>query len=330
MSISPGRFPPLQTTLARSVWVRMPCDSISYDTVTRTASGSGNDTFTMHNCLAVARFKCSGTTIICDVIADSGAGFGLGLYVNGVWQQTIDPVAADSHAYPVTVTLPAGIDKTIEIYEAVGCQIGTPVKGSWLQAVTGDVRAYPPQNVSRRLAIFGDSIMVGYAASVQAQLGLVPIIRSHYPGRVAVEAYSSRTMTDEADTTALGNLIGDLTFDATTKQILMAIGINDHGGSKTLATFKSKHAATMDAAHLRAPTATITCLSPIVNASEGANGNGDTLDDFRAAVASNCSTRTWSRYSNGKGCNVTRGDGTHPTDAGEVQLESFLRNELGY
>jgi lysophospholipase L1-like esterase len=325
---------------------RNDADQFVVDTVTRTALGSGADAYVQHNCLAVARFKTTATELRLEFRSDTGTGHGLAVYVDGAWNQTVAPYAVDSKGRAKVISLPAGL-KTVEIYDSVGLQSGSPNPGTWLQAICGpDIRAaaLPTSGVgssTRRLAVYGDSIMAGYKATFQGKEGLWPLVRQDYPGRVTVEAYSGRQLNGEADLTVLGNLLAAMVAGATTQEVWIAIGVNDYGANVPKATFQTKYGQLLDAIHAAAPLARIWCQTLIINNVEGANGNGDTMPDFRTAISNAQSTRSaYATLVNGftaLALTDLDADGTHPITGvagppatGFVKYKAFVKSTIGY
>jgi lysophospholipase L1-like esterase len=313
---------------------RLDADQFVIDTVTRTARGAGANAYTEHNCLAVARFKTSARSLQIGLRSDSGKD--LAVYVNGVFVQTVTPVAADGLGHDQVIQIPGAGVRTVEIYEGAGLQMGSPVAGTWLQAICGqDIVADVPV-VGRRLAVYGDSIMVGYNATAQASESLWPLVRQDYPGRVAIEAYTARQLNSEPNLQTLGSLLVSMLFGAPVGEVWLAIGTNDYGiGDVPPATFQSKYIQLLDYIHASAPNARVWCQSPIVRVGETTpNGHGDTLPDYRAAVLAAATARSsFATYVNGAiilALSDLSGDGVHPSSAGFVKYKAFVKATIGY
>jgi lysophospholipase L1-like esterase len=280
------------------------------------------------------RLRTTDTTLTLGVRQDYGAGeVALAVYVDGVYSQAVS-VTADSTVRTATIALPAG-DKLVEIYESVGLFVGSPLTGTWLSLVGGYDLRPDPVAPARRLALYGDSIVIGQAASAYAQLGLVGLLRGDYPGRLTVEAYRGRRLSNEPSVPGLAALLVQLLFDATTRDMWLAIGTNDYTVSTPLATFASKYAQLVDAVLAADATVRVFCQSPLLRtdgAETNANGVGAVLGDYRSQISAVCASRPRTTYVDGHGL-ITAGnlsDGLHPSDAGFIAYKAAVKAALGY
>jgi len=184
-----------------------------------------------------------------------------------------------------------------------------------------------PARPGRRYVAYGDSITQGYYAS-----GIVHT----YPDQVAhrkdwsvVNMGFGGETTVPSDGTAVGLLGGNV--------VTVAIGVNDWGTSKPLATFVSDYKALLDQIRALQPTVPLYCLTPIWTSVEGApNGQGLYVHDYRQAIA----TIVQQRMATDSNLHLIDGltlvpnqlkyfvDGIHPNDAGFALYASTLAAKL--
>lgn len=306
------------------------------DTITRTARGVAPNQYVEHNVNAVVRFRSTSRIVLLSIRQDyASSDIGVGVYVDGAFREAVRPSVADGTVQVMQINLPAG-DKLIEIYESTGMSFGTPVRGTWMPTIqAGDVRVASPV-ATRRLAMYGDSIIVGAVAVPEAQNSLMPRLRADYPGRVAAEAFNGRILGTEPDIPGLAALMVQLLFDATTRDMWLAIGTNDYAASTPLATFAARYAQLVDAVLAADPTVRVWCQSPLLR-TDGAettnNGVGATLPDYRTQVSTMCATRPRTTYVDGHALVAAgdlSGDGLHPSTAGFAVYKAAVKAAIGY
>jgi lysophospholipase L1-like esterase len=200
--------------------------------------------------------------------------------------------------------------------------------GLQLQGGQSHLLVPPPTRPAFRYVAYGDSITQGYYASS----GIVDT----YPDRVArKKGWSVVNMgfggetTVPSDGTAVGLLGGNL--------VTVAIGTNDFGTSKPLATFVSDYNALLDAIRALQPTVPIYSVTPIWTSVEAfANGQGLHVQDYRQAITS----IVQARMATDPNLHLVDGltlvpnqlmyfvDGLHPNDAGFALYATNLAAKL--
>ena len=255
----------------------------------------------------------------------------LGVVVDGEYNQTIWPGA--SGAVASVVALPIG-NKTVEIVNGMqSCPSSTPI-GTWVTSITANAsmtQEFPaPQ---RRILFYGDSITVGGNAVDPAIEGYVMRVRDATHRSVALEAWGSRSLhQDCVDATARTAFAAALAAYAPAA-IWMAIGTNDYGLNKwPAADFGAAYADLLDKLHTALPGATIYCQTPLLRATETANGSGSTTGNYRTQIATAVSTRTaYAVLVDGTALmtNAVIPDGVHPNSVGHMLYANAVKAALG-
>jgi lysophospholipase L1-like esterase len=306
-----------------------------HDTVTRTPKGAGDNSYVLHNMQAAARFTTIASNITLGVVSN-GDGAPLGVWKDGVFLTTVAPSSTDGVLHNIAVALGTqGVSKLVEIRESVGLTDGSARDGTFLRHVAGANPSPAAPTVARRLVFYGDSIVVGYRASVQVQTSMVARVRADFPGRVTVEAYGGRSLDDDA--AALGTLAALLVAaaaDSGTRGIWIEIGTNDWGAAKsTAAVFGTRYAALLDAIRALDTTVAIYCQSPAPRTDQAvANGLGEVLATFRNAIVTATSTRPWSTYVDGLTMYSLSdiADNPHPNNTGHAAYKTAVKTAIGY
>ena len=263
----------------------------------------------------------------------------LGVYVNGVFQQALTPPASTLQSQ--MLTLPAGTNRVEFVSGLQTSPSGQiPALGTFFVSAYADA---PMTAISEapvnRLLLYGDSITVGADSTVPTQSGWGILIRGYAaayssPFNVAWEAYGYRTLyRDYQNPGNLTAFVAQLVAYNPAK-IWLAIGTNDYGIiTWSAANFGAAYAAVLDAIHTALPSCLIYTQTPIVRTSEAANSFGNTLGDYRTAIASAQSTRTgFTAFVDGTTILTTAdldGTGVHPTTAGHAKYATFVRGVLG-
>jgi lysophospholipase L1-like esterase len=185
-----------------------------------------------------------------------------------------------------------------------------------------------PMRPAFRYVAYGDSITQGYYASG----GTVDT----YPDQVARKkgwsvvnmGYGGET-TVPSDGTAVGALGGNI--------VTVAIGVNDFGQAKALATFVSDYNGLLDAIRVLQPTVALYCVTPIWTSIEAvANAQGLHVQDYRQAIAA----IVQQRMATDPNLHLVDGlklvsnqlkyfvDGLHPNDAGFALYATNLATKL--
>ena len=258
----------------------------------------------------------------------------LGVYVDGVFQEAITPTSTAAQSQ--IINLPAG-NKRVEFVgglqtapaQAVPA-LGTYFVGASANAPMTVVNESP----TNRILIYGDSIAVGANATIPTAQGWPVLLRSAYaPDSVAMEAFGFRSLALDADTAPKrATLVATLAGYAPSI-IWLAIGTNDYGLNKwTAANFGTAYAALLDDLNAALPGVAIYCQTPLVRTTETANTLGDTLIQYRAAIATAVSTRTaFATLVDGTAILTTGdlADGVHPTTAGHALYATYVQGVLG-
>jgi hypothetical protein len=237
------------------------------------------------------------------------------------------------------ISLGAGT-KTVEITESgivlypavgeIGCGI-TSVKipyGYTYSIVDTDTPA-------NKMLFLGDSISVGGSATYMTN-GYTMKFRDagnnvsvYGVGGTGLFHYASTT--DKINNTV--SKINALMDGTSSNKLLIDLGFNDwhYTFSGHVAVFQTNYGLLLDAIHAARPDIVIKCISPIISTclagGEGANGDGDTLADFRTAVSNACTGRAYCTYIDGYSLMTAGGldaDGIHPTNTGHTTMYNSL------
>lgn len=121
------------------------------------------------------------------------------------------------------------------------------------------------------------------------------------------------------------------------KTIVLFIGTNDYGGAGggagSAANFGSLYGQLLDAIHALNPAVEVFCITPLFRVNEpAANTFGNVMADYRTAMATAQSTRTWSVFVDSTSW-VNAGDladGLHPNGIGYAKILAQVRALLGF
>ena len=253
----------------------------------------------------------------------------LGVRINGVVQSPLVFPSNGSTAMALIVGT-VGTQRTVEITAGVESDPSGTVLGNFIDSVNypnGSYFRVQAPTVGTRALIYGDSIAAGGNATNPESQSFAMLLRDSYGYGIMLEAWGYRSFHDDANTGGLrtdfvARLVGySPTF------IWLAIGTNDYGLAKWSATdFGTAYAAVLDALHGVDPGIKIICQTPILRSTETANGFGNTLGDYRTAIATACSARPWATLVDGTQI-LTTGDlddGTHPTTTGHAKYAAFI------
>lgn len=262
----------------------------------------------------------SGTTLLTVYLASNLATAGIGsdvsapVYVDGAYSTSWQPGVNGLQAFTLTLD---GAVHTVQLWN--GYETG--LNGTYVYAVQGvgiSLGAAPA--VTRRLAVYGDSIVVGGLSSPPGQLGWFARLRAIYPGAIAQEAWGGRQLWDDcgsgsgqrgfASVSLLAARMVGLTFGVTTREYWIAIGINDVGaGNFTSAQFQTNYSALLDALIAADPgLSRIYCQTMLTN-----QGAWTTAISTAASGRSYCTVADGTTFLTGGGFSV---DGIHPTTTG--------------
>jgi lysophospholipase L1-like esterase len=282
-------------------------------------------------------------------------------------------VFVESHDYSSDATVPvifsanpgAGTGKTVALVEGGQALSGstppTTRYGCVIQAVRLPVylldgvtsshsSMLTPTPVQKRLVILGDSIMVGFYVSLFQQQAVVPLLRDDFPttgtGGVTSHTAGQDSVYNIASTSPLlaqtvAWLAAELngTID---NWLWIQLGTNDYGSDTcSAAAFGVLYGELLDAIHAASPGTIIYCQTPfqrIAPATEAANAFGNTLGDYRTAIAAAVATRTaFCTLINGAAGNIVPGnmtymysDGIHFITAGDQTAKNYIKTTIGY
>lgn len=207
----------------------------------------------------------------------------------------------------------------------------------WGLASIRSVSGMTPDTVSaptRRTVIQGDSITVGREATVFSQ-GWDGLMRTNAAAghRITMIGYAGRKLSEVAGsagliTTDIAKVIARL--DGSSKNIVvMTLGVNDFLNNVSSATYGTQLTNWFTELQAQAPSALGVILSPIGKSSEGPNGAGSTLTDYRTAAAAVAVTLSLTHINGGTALPYAVGDfnadGLHPNDTGHGKLDTYIR-----
>jgi lysophospholipase L1-like esterase len=259
---------------------------------------------------------------------------GVGVW-DGTTKQTITPTVGGYNAG--TLTLAAGT-KTVEILTGQTTRpngVGD-VMANYLTAVEFNATTEPVaglSNPSERILIYGDSITVGSSASAPTNNSWAMLLRELYSGSVMLEAWGWRSLYEDAPNAAGRTALSNRIASYAPTIVWLAIGTNDYGLAQWNATeFETGYADFLDKLHAALPSAAIYAQTPIVRGSEGGNGVGSTLGNYRTAISNACATRAWATLVDGTAFMTTselEGGDVHPTTTGHGLYYLNVADELG-
>lgn len=242
------------------------------------------------------------------------------------------------------VTLPSGDGKIVELWEdgvlhhdlvtlsPDGDSGSVYIQG--VRATPGSISIAPPPTTDV-LVCYGDSITSGFGATVPRN-SWAYLTRADYPGRVAVEAFSSRQMLrDDSDDEEFMVNMRLLFRNASSRTMVILIGTNDWGvEGAAIEDFGPAYEAKLDALINEWPDIQIYCsLLPRTDQATP-NAAGDTLADWQAALEILCDARpsncTWLTPASLLTIPAGLSDAVHPNDVGYAQIYAALKVAIGY
>jgi len=232
----------------------------------------------------------------------------------------------------------AGGSQTVEIVSGPQSNYsGSSISGSWLKAVafTGaTTTTLVTPTSTNRLVIYGDSIASGDACNAPVLENWPCLLRNNgvYAGNVAVEAYGAWALFSDAPSGNASTLVSQISGYSPSR-VWIAVGAMDYIlNFWSAASFGSAYQDLLDRLHGLASPPVIYCQTPLVEGNESANGHGSTLGDYRAAIVTACSTRSWANLVNGTQIlNLADLDATHvvyPTTFGTDKYHSFVEGAM--
>lgn len=257
--------------------------------------------------------------------------YDIGVFCNGTHVKSLrGALAGDNREI---ILLPGSGEKTVRIVnsgQGWDTYPSNEASGQYVTAVAFNAAAtLANTSPTNRLIIYGDSISVGANSSnPQTEAWAMLVRAARGTNSTAVEGWGFRQLYDDAsDSTKRAAFVTRVQAYGPAK-ILMCIGSNDYGLTGWgHAAFGTAYAATLDDFHAAMPDATIICVSPLTRATEGANSYGSTMEQYRSAIASACSGRSWVTYVDGSTIltlSDLSADGLHPTTSGHAKIAAYI------
>ena len=185
-----------------------------------------------------------------------------------------------------------------------------------------------PPRPARLYVAYGDSITQGYFAAT-GTIHTYPDQVARKKGWSVINMGFGGEPTVPSDGTAVGKLNGSI--------VTVAIGANDWGQNKAMATFVSDYNGLLDQIRALQPNVTLYCITPIWTSVEGVpNGQGQTIQAYRDAITQ----IVHQRMAGDPNLHLIDGltlvphllkyyvDGVHPNDAGFALYASNLAPRL--
>lgn len=244
----------------------------------------------------------------------------IGVYVNGVYYQTIPSTAANDNV--LEADLPAGL-KIVEFITSLQSKQAATLRGTFLKSIylSGGVSNLSGPVISP-MVVYGDSITVGSNSITPAQDAWTMIVRQSHP--LIIEAWGYRSLNTDCSDAAARTAFAARLASYSPSVIWLAIGLNDYIlETMNAANFEIAYSDFLDKLHAARPTAIIYCQTMIPKTANGANALGSTLENYRTAIVNAQSSR--STY-----CILVNGtmlvspsnldvDGTHPNTTGHAE-----------
>lgn len=260
----------------------------------------------------------------------TGGDGSIGVTVNGVTQVVYFQV---SNTTKLVDLGSEGVSKNVELINGTAILLfGSTVTGSYFTAIQYPVNrsisiASP---VTADMVLIGNSITAGFGTTVPEINGIVTLLRNTYGHNIAEDGFSAQSLYYQDSTNTLRDaFIARLAiYDA--PKYYFELQTNDFGLDNGLwsgATYQTRLADFLDAAHTAMPTAHFYIQSAIVRTlGDGANRFGDSIKVYRTADSTVCLTRAYTTYINGLNLLVPAdlNDGLHPNDAGAIKYAHII------
>ena len=257
----------------------------------------------------------------------------IGIDVDGVALEeiTLGANGATSHV----VNLPPG-EKVVTLIAGLQSKPSSTVIGSFFAWVgfNSPVTYVDPGDPVQRFLVYGDSIASGGNSTSAIRDGVWSLLRYYRAGKSTVlESYGYRSLYNDANTSPLRAALVSTIAQYAPATIWLAIGTNDYGLNKwTAANFQTAYASLLDDLHTALPSAVIYAQTPLTRTNETANGLGNTLGDYRTAIANASAGKGWVTVVDGPSLMASGGlsvDGIHPSTAGHSSYFSAVKTVLG-
>jgi len=251
-------------------------------------------------------------------------------YVDGAfYSSTLCPAAAGA----LTISLPAGA-KRVQLCNGAQSFVSNKVVGTWITDATFNAAATPVPWTPGGLVVYGDSIAIGQDAQPIGQNAWAMLVRTAQANHdLSMEAWGTRSLHDDASTPYLLERLVARLAEFSPSTIWLAIGTNDYGLNKwPAATFGTAYGNLLTAIHDALPSAVIYAQTPLLRATETANGSGSTMGDYRTQIESAAAAHSaYTTLVDGTAFMTTASlvDGVHPTTAGHALYADAVKSVLG-
>lgn len=258
----------------------------------------------------------------------------LGVVVDGINQSKLPFTSNGAAEFTVALPGASGTTRDVQIISGLETKPSATVLGTFIDSVAyedGSSFSVQSGSATGRVLIYGDSIASGASSTTPEYQGYATLLRSSYNKNVMLESWGYRSLYDDANTAGLRSAFVSRVSGYEPNTIMLAVGTNDYGLNKWSAvSFGAAYAATVDALHTALPGTSIICQTPLVRATETANGSGSTTDDYRSQIISICQARGWLRCIDGKKILnlVDLVDGVHPSTAGHSKYAEYINGYL--
>lgn len=227
-------------------------------------------------------------------------------------------------------SMPPGL-KRVRITAGGQLKYDNEIRGVFITRITFDRPAVQMKLHPPRVVLYGDSITMGGNVDHPSAEAWPVLLREHFS--IIVDAYSYRTLYDDANTAATRSAFAANVSKWIPKYIWLAIGTNDYAFAQWSAEeFGVAYAATLDVLHSSNPQALLFAQTPIQRAVESENSLGDALEDYRQQTFNACLDRSpWCVLVDGKAPEFPQldeldKDGVHLTASSSVKyMEAVLQ-----
>lgn len=281
------------------------------------------------------QFYTNAELMIIEGVNTASYTYEIGVTVNDSALGTLSMTSGDNQIRQKEYALPAGMKKvTIHSGNVAGNSNGeNGVTGAYIRGVilpkSAEIFLVRPDNAQPKLVVDADSI----ASSTGGPYRLWPqMLRNQIKSPVYITGWGGNRMLESG--------VGATSTDRVNRAqriarlnpsiIWIALGTNDYGAGSTAANFQTAYADYVDRLHEYMPQAKIYCQTPTVRTTETANAGGSTLGDFRTAIVSVCSTRTFANDVDGTAILTTGdlSDGLHPNVNDTIKITRFVAKTI--
>lgn len=299
-----------------------------------------------HNAFARIRFTTSSRRIACHQTSTiqgmfTGSYASVGIFINGAYSAISTSTVADT-SQVIDTTLASGSNKTVDLVEGCQAYVSSYIYGTFISGIRLplDARIIAPSSPQNRVVVIGDSIANGFVTTNAQSDNPIAVLRSVADASVTLlgwgsaSTYTFMNLTDRATwTTRIANMLNG----GNSNTLVFEVQTNDYGlAFQSAANYATYLGDFIDGIKALVPNLQVKLLgaiSRIAPDGEGANGFGNTLNDYRAAAAGVVSGRSWVKYINNKNAVTSanhHADGIHLLTAGAAQLGYALWGTLDF